>query len=204
MRFAGKDLPLDTGDPNSACIGKCCKATSESSGIIPLPVALGNRVIELSTHDLAGACRIFMDLAYPDGPHTIPAFKLPYFEMTAERSLVEFLPPAPLSVNVTKTLSRNAGGSFGYEFRLGSAGYPHLKLRVQSMDLHDREVWVFSVDTHDGFCQVTQNLSPEEAQKWKALVEQNRALKHAIEKALANAGYMTPIALLRIDLTSVS
>lgn len=159
---------------------------------------------ELSTRDLAGACRIFMDLAYPDGAHTIPDFKRPYYEMTAERSLVEYLPPAPQSVGVTKTLSRNAGGSFGYEFRLGCAGFPHLKLRVQSMDLREREVWVFSVDTHDGFCQATQNLSAEDAQKWKTLVEQNRTLKHAIEKALASAGHLTPIALLRIDLTAVS
>jgi hypothetical protein len=163
---------------------------------------MGNRVNELSTHDLAGACRIFMDLAYPDGPRTIPDFKLPYYEMTAERSLVEFLPPAPQSVGVTKTLSRNAGGSFGYEFRLGGASYPHLKLRVQCMDLHDRAVWVYSVDTHDGFCQVTQNLSPEDAQKWKTLVEHNRGLKHAIEQGLANAGYLTPIVVLRIDLTA--
>jgi hypothetical protein len=165
---------------------------------------MGDCVNELSTRDLASACRIFMDLAYPDGPRTIPEFKIPYYEMTPERSLVEFLPPAPLSVGVTKTLSRNAGGSFGYEFRLGCAHFPHLKLRVQSMDLHDREVWVFSVDTHDGFCQVTQNLGPEDAQKWKVLIEHNRALKYAIVQALANAGHLTPIALLRIDLTAVS
>jgi hypothetical protein len=145
-----------------------------------------------------------MDLAYPEGPRTIPEIKVPYYEMTAERSLVEFLPPAPQSVGVTRTLSRNAGGMFGYEFRLGSVSYPHLKMRVQSMDLRDREVWVYSVDTHDGFCQVTQNLSPEDAQKWKTLVEHNRSLKHAIEQALANAGYLTPIALLRIDLTTSS
>jgi hypothetical protein len=160
-------------------------------------------VNELSTRELAIACRIFMDLAYPDGARTIPDFKLPYYEMTAERSLVEFLPPAPLSVGVTKTLSRNAGGMFGYEFRLGGAAYPHLKLRVQNMDLHDREVWVYSVDTHDGFCAV-KYLSVEDAQKWKTIVEQNRALKHAIERSLADSGYFTPTALLRFDLTPVS
>jgi hypothetical protein len=154
--------------------------------------------------DLARACRIFMDLAYPDGARSIPEFKLSYYEMTAERSLVEYLPPAPLSVGVTKTLSRNAGGMFGYEFRLGSASYPHLKLRVQSMDLHDREVWVYSVDTHDGFCRVTQNLSPEDAQQWKTLVEHNRGLKRAIEQALAKTGFLTPTALLRFDLTPAS
>ena len=81
----------------------------------------GNYVNTLSTNALAGACRIFMDLAYPDGPRSIPAFKVPYYEMTAEHSLIEFLPPAPKSVGVTKTMSR--GGAFGYEFRLGSAAY---------------------------------------------------------------------------------
>ncbi len=164
----------------------------------------GAHVNGLSTRDLAGACRIFMDLAYPDGARTIPEFKLPYYEMTAERSLIEFLPPAPLSVGVSKTLSRNAGGMFGYEFRLGCAGYQHLKLRVQSMDLHDCEVWVYSVDTHDGFSTIKQHLSPDDAQKWKALVEQNRNLKHAIEQALATSGYLTPTALLRFDLTPAS
>jgi hypothetical protein len=167
-------------------------------------VEMGDRVNELSTHDLAGACRTFMDLAYPDGARTIPDFKLPYYDMTGERSLVEFLPPAPLSVGVTKPLSRDlkGGGMFGYEFRLGCASYPHLKLRVQSMDLHDGEVWVYSVDTHDGFRQVRQNLSDEDAQKWKALVEHNRGLKHAIEQALGASGYLTPITLLRIDLSA--
>ncbi len=160
-----------------------------------------DQVNELSTQDLAAACRIFMDLAYPEGPRTIPDFKMPYYEMTAERALVEFLPPAPLSVGVTKTIARNVGGMFGYEFRLGSATYPHLKLRVQAMDLHDREVWVYSVDTHDGFSHVTQNLAPEDAQQWKTLVEQNRSLKHRIEESLGQSGYMTPITLLRIDLT---
>ena len=99
---------------------------------------------ELSTRELAVACRIFMDLAYPEGVRTIPEFKLPFFEMTAEHSLIEFLPPAPRSVGVSKTLSRNAGGMFGYEFRLGSATYPHLKLRVQSMDLHQHATCGFT------------------------------------------------------------
>jgi hypothetical protein len=37
------------------------------------------------------------------------------------------------------------------ELRLGSAHFPHLKLRVEKM--HDRQIarWVFMVDTHDKF-----------------------------------------------------
>lgn len=160
-------------------------------------------VTELATRDLGAACRIFMDLAYPDGARTIPANKLPFYEMPAERSLVELLPPAPLSVGVSKTLSRNVGGSFGYEFRLGSLTYPHLKLRVETMDLHEREVWVYSVDTHDGFGRAAQMIEAD-AIEWRALVERNRQLKLAIEQALAKAGYLTPAAVLRFDLTSVS
>lgn len=159
----------------------------------------GIHVNTLTTNQLAPACRIFMDLAYPDGPASIPAYKLPYYEMSAEQSLIEFLPPAPKSVGVTKTLARN--GVFGYEFRLGSAGYQHLKLKVQTMDLHDREVWVYSVDTHDGIGKLTGTLSPEDAQKWRGLMEQNRVLKRDIETALGKAGYLTPVALLRFDLT---
>lgn len=159
---------------------------------------------ELRVRDLACACRIFMDLAYPDGAGTIPEPKLPFYDLGPERSLIELLPPAPVSVGVSKTLSRNAGGSFGYEFRLGSASYPHLKLRVQTMDLHDREVWVYSVDTHDGFHRATAALNPEEAEQWRTLVERNRAAKRAIEQALAHAGFLTPTAVLTVDLTAAS
>jgi hypothetical protein len=159
-------------------------------------------VNSLTTNELAGACRIFMDLAYPDGLRTIPVFKMPFYEMTSENSLIEFLPPAPKSVGVSKTMSR--GGAFGYEFRLGSASYPHLKLRVQSMDLHAREVWVYSVDTHDGIAKLAGTLSEEDAARWKTLVDQNRTLKRSIESALGKAGYLTPVALLSFDLTPAS
>ena len=39
---------------------------------------------------------------------------------------------------------------------------------------------------------------------WRVLVEQNSLCKHRIEKALANAGFMTPIGLLRVDLTATA
>jgi hypothetical protein len=69
------------------------------------------------------------------------------------------------------------------------------------MDVRDREVWVYSVDTHDTFNRATQTLSAEDAAAWKAITDQNRTLKNCIEQALAQAGYLTPVALLRIDLT---
>ncbi len=39
----------------------------------------------LTTQELAQACRIFLDLAYPDGPDTIPANKLPYYTIANDR-----------------------------------------------------------------------------------------------------------------------
>src|SRR5579862_7391715 len=106
----------------------------------------------ISTQELAGACRIFMALAYPDGPGSIPVSKRAYAEIDLDGSLADYLPPTPRALGVCQDLSR-AGGMLGYEFRLGSAAYPHLKLRIQLVDFHERPVWVYSVNTHDGFFQ---------------------------------------------------
>jgi hypothetical protein len=145
-----------------------------------------------------------MDLAYPGGAPTVPANKRSYYGIAEERPLDDFLPPAACALGVCQDLSKRTGGLSGYEFRLGSTTYPHLKLRVQHMELHHHDVWVYSVDTHDGFHQATQFLSQEEAEAWRALVEHNRRLKHEIEAALAVAGFITPMGLLRIDLTSTT
>ena len=155
----------------------------------------------LTTTQLASACRVFMDLAYPDA-QAIPDSKRRYYEMPVDLPIADFLPPAPCAEGVCQDLTKRAGGLVGYEFRLGSADYPHLKLRVQLMDLHERQVWVYSVDTHDGFHKATQFLSPEEAAAWRTLTERNGLLKHQIEDALGREGFITPVRLLRIDLTS--
>ena len=154
----------------------------------------------LTTHDLAHACRIFMDLAYEGGADTMPASKRPYFEMDVDGLLEDFLPPAKCAASVCQELPVRDGVKHGYEFRLGSANYPHLKLRVQRVALREREVWVYSVNTHDGFQQATKYFTSEEADAWRLKVEQNRTLKYEIEKALTLAGYVTPKELLQIDL----
>lgn len=143
-----------------------------------------------------------MELAYPGGAGTIPENKRSYGDIPNDASIDAYLPPAPFALAVCQDLSKLEGGLRGYEFRLGSAVHPHLKLRVQPMDFHDRAVWVFSVDTHDRFLLATQHLDPEEAQKWHDLVAHNRTLKHQIEDALALAGFLTPKGLLQVDLTS--
>ena len=120
--------------------------------------------------------------------------------MAADRPLEEYVPGAAIATGVCQELPLRDGVRHGYEFRLGSTNYPHLKLRVQRVDFHEREVWVYSVNTHDGFLQATSYLNAAEADAWRLMVEQNRVLKHKIEGALASAGYITPKHLLQLDL----
>lgn len=156
----------------------------------------------IDANDLARACRTFMQLAYPEGVDSVPDNKRPYFNIPCNGSIFDFLPPAPSSRGIGQDLSKLKGAVQGYEFRLGSAEHPHLKLRIQHMDFHHRPIWVYSVDTHDRFLQATQHLSAEEAAAWRKLTESNRVLKQRIEEALAAAGFITPVSLLRLDLTS--
>jgi hypothetical protein len=149
-------------------------------------------------HDLAQACRIYFDHAYPGAAAEIPANKSPYHCIPNDASLDAYLPPAKIAVPVCQKLKC---GATGYQFRLGSAAFPHMKLAVQAVDLHGREVWVYSVDTHDQAHLGAKPIDEEEAAQWRALVEQNRRLKQQIEEALALAGFLTPKGLLRIDLT---
>jgi hypothetical protein len=143
-----------------------------------------------------------MDLAYPGGATTIVAERLPYYEMAADRPLEEYVPPAKLALGVCQKLSPRPGVICGYEFRLGSTAHKHLKLRVQCMPVQFREVWVYSVDTHDGFLQATHHPNAEEAAAARLMVEQNRQLKYVIEQALSQAGFMTPKNLLQLELTA--
>lgn len=159
-------------------------------------------MIALPLQDLAQACRIFMDLAYPEGPNTIPANRRPYCDIAADASIDDYLPPSRHATTICQDLSKLKGGMHGYEFRLGSAAHPHLKLRIQSMEFHRRDVWIYSVDTHDRFLMAALQIDPAEAQKFRELVEYNRRLKHQIEDALALAGFLTPKGLLQVDLTS--
>jgi hypothetical protein len=156
----------------------------------------------LSIHDLASACRTFMAISYPGGAESIPDAKRPYFTMTDECNVADFLPPGRLAVGICQDLSKAKGGVPGFEFRLGSAGHPHLKLRVELVNLHEHDVWVYSVDTHDRFAlQAVKNLSPQEAETWRALLEKNSALKKQIEAAFADGGLFTPTSILKVDLT---
>ncbi len=155
-----------------------------------------------SLQDLAQACRIFMEIGYPDGARAIPEGRRAYSDIPADAQLEIYLPPSQQAAGVCKEVSKTTDGLRSYEFRLGSSNHPHLKLRIQPVEVQDRLVWVYSVDTHDRFLQATSDLNPVEAQQWRELVEQNRLLKHQIEDALSLAGFLTPKGLLRFDLTS--
>ena len=150
----------------------------------------------LTTQNLAKACRIFMELAYPDGADTIPQNKRAYYEICTDSPLHELVPPAKAALTVCQALP----AAHGYAFRLGSTAYPHLKLCIQSVAFHERTVWVYSVDTHDGGPQLAKLISADDAKLWRAIIDQNRELKQEIESALGVAGFLTPNNLLQLDL----
>jgi hypothetical protein len=159
---------------------------------------------ELTTAQLGQACRLFMDLAYPGGPATIPVKKRLYYTIDPERPLRDFLPPAPEAAGIVQELSTRKDGPRGYEFRLGSAHFPHMKLRIQRMEQHGEQVLVFTVDTHDAFSRhcVQPPCDHPDAPQWLALQDTNRQLKDRIEDELEQAGFLTFKSLLRGDLGS--
>lgn len=143
----------------------------------------------LTTALLARACRIFLELAYPGGEHTIPHPKSDYLTVPEDRPLGDLLVP-PLC----QVLTARDGSLRGYSLRLGSACHPHLKLQIVA---HEEKQCVFSVDTHDTL--MLENNSPD-APRWRQLQEDNHRLKEQIERAWQNAGLLTFKTLLRQEL----
>jgi hypothetical protein len=141
------------------------------------------------------ACRIFLDAAYADDPRSIPPAIAPYTDLPAQG------PPAGWreTDGVYHALPQGA-----FTLRLGSAAYPHLKLRVQTMPTAKGTLRVFAVDTHDSFSSAASQppAGHPEAAAWQALQEANRALKEKIEAAWEAAGLLTLNGLLREALAS--
>lgn len=156
----------------------------------------------VTTAMLARACHTFLQLAYPGGLETIPAKKRVYFELPLDQPVTNFLPPAPLVQELCQVLPAQGGGARGFAFRLGSAHFPNLKLKLQMVDYDNSTVWVFMVDTHDLFSR--EHPYPPaghpEAEGWKALQKANRQLKEQIELALEKEGLVTFNSLLLGDL----
>lgn len=145
---------------------------------------------------LGQACRTFMRLAYPGGSHTIPAAKRVYYDLPLDQPIANFLPPVA-APDLCQTLCAEDGNIRGYAFRLGSAHFPHLKLKVQLVDCTQSSTWVFMVDTHDAMPLPANH---PDAQAWKTLQATNRTLKEIIELALEKEGLVTFNSLLRGDL----
>ncbi|MBI3411280.1 MAG: hypothetical protein HY040_23340 [Planctomycetes bacterium] len=143
-----------------------------------------------------------MDLAYPQGPATIIPNRLPYYDLPADKPLTEILPPAPLADGIVQTIASEDQAVQGYAFRLGSATFPHLKLRAQQMDHCGQATWVFMVDTHDAFSKDNPVPPPEhpDCPRWLALQNANRHLKERIEAAWAEHDLATVNSILREDL----
>jgi hypothetical protein len=144
----------------------------------------------LTTALLDRACRIFLELAYPEGRHTIPPPKDAFLALPLDQP-----PETVLRSSIGQPLPAPCGGIRGYTLRLGSAAFPHLKLQI--VQVEDGS-WVFSVDTHDAI--VLDPLHPDFA-RWTELQRSNRGLKEQIELAWENAGLLTFNALLRRELT---
>jgi hypothetical protein len=145
----------------------------------------------LSTALLGRACRIFLEAAYPEGPESIPPPRSAYWALPEQQPLDDCL---------------TAGGAVcqklregGFALRLGRAGYPHLKLCVQEVEINGAAGWVFSVDTHDAFSREKPRPAPDhpDAAPWQELQAANRALKERIETAWEAAGLTTHNAILR-------
>lgn len=148
---------------------------------------------------LACACREFMRLAYPDGPASIPENKRIYLDLPVDGQVEDFLPPAAAAEGVGQIIPGPNGGIRGYAMRLGSARFPHLKLKLQLIDYNNSTAWVFMVDTHDAFSRDSVQPPPDhpDAPGWNALQAANRDLKARIEKAFEQEGLMTFHGLLR-------
>lgn len=152
-------------------------------------------MIPFDTPLLAVACRIFLEAAYGDGPRRLPPASARYADPLTEG------PPEPWweSDGVYQALPQG-----GFTLRLGSATYPHLKLRVQTMRTATAKLSVFAVDTHDSFSNhdIQPPAGHPEATAWQVLQETNRTLKERIEAAWEAAGLPTLNGLLRQALAS--
>ena len=151
---------------------------------------------QVSSVLLGQACRTFLRLAYPGGPHTIPAKKRIYYDLPLDRPVTNFLPPAAPD-DICQALPGAGEGVRGYAFRLGSAHFDHLKLKVQLIDYNHTTTWVFMVDTHDA---MPLPAGHPDAQAWKTIQAANRTMKEIIEQALEKEGLVTFNSLLRCDL----
>lgn len=154
----------------------------------------------LATAQVARACRIFLDFAYPAGLESIPARVRLYFDLPLDRSATELFAGPPTEV---LDLLHDAEGQFKtISLRLGCCTFPHLKLQIHLMNRVPEELWIFAVDTHDHFSRQHYRAPADhpEAKQWHVLQESNQALKEKIESAWREAQLPTFLTVLAEDL----
>jgi hypothetical protein len=157
----------------------------------------------LTTDVFCSACRIFLRLAYPAGEATVPEKRRLYAHLPPGHDLGEYHAQHPFPTGNFQILTEPDGTPRVYVVRLGSAHYPHLKIKVHGKSDQGRRLWVFAVDTHDGFSQESRRPPPDhpDAEKWLELQRANANLKERVEQAWDAAGILTFNGLLRLPLT---
>jgi hypothetical protein len=157
---------------------------------------------DLTTDLVGSACRTFLALAYPGGEETIPPPRRVYLLLPPGQCLADFLIATPAARVLCQPMRDDQGNTVGQAIRLGSATFPHLKVRVQRVRQSEPAVWVFSVDTHDAFSKDSLRPPPDhpEAAEWMRLQTLNQQLKEQVEHAWEQAGLYTFNRLLRSGL----
>jgi hypothetical protein len=157
---------------------------------------------ELTTDLIGTACAVFLGLAYPGGAATIPPARRLFLELPPGQALADFLPQSTEARAACHPLRDRRGNVSGFAIRLGSAAFPHLKLKVQRLESGGKAALVFTVDTHDAFApdRFEAPADHPEADAWKRLQQGNQRLKEKIEKAWEAAGFLTFNGLLRREL----
>lgn len=157
----------------------------------------------VTTDMLTTASQIFLHRAYPAGTESIPPAKRLYLDLPPGQELAGYHAEHPLPPSSFQVIKDAHGEVEGYSFRLGSAHFPHLKMKSLKRENRGDTLWIFAVDTHDAFSQESFLPPPDhpDAPVWLALQEKNQQLKQEVEKAWEQAGLMTFNALLRSGLT---
>ena len=138
----------------------------------------------LSPPDLRRAIALYLAEAYPGGEP--PASVRRRIEWPEGASLAEVL-AAP------RFEHSKAGEGETYALRLGNSKYPHMKMQVQEWP--NEAGYMLSVNTHDQVLGLDP--SAVDAGAFRALQEENQAIKEAIERAWDREGLPTFLRYLR-------
>ncbi len=157
----------------------------------------------LTTDLLSSACRIFLSLAYPAGEETVPEKRRLFAHLPPGQDVADYHARQPFAPASFQVIHDPDGIVRGYAIRLGSAPFPHLKLKVQWKSDRGRDMWIFAVDTHDAFSRDSKRPPPDhpDAEGWSRLQRTNAELKSRIERAWDEAGLLTFNGLLRRELS---